>query len=198
MIVDAAAFDVYYFSPQKCFAADGGLWIALCSPAAADRIERVAASDRYVPSFLDLAIALAESRREQTFNTPSLATVFLVAEQIEWLLAEGGLEWAAARCERSSQILYRWAEEHDRARPFVGDAAHRSPTVVTIDFDEEVDAALVARTLRANGIVDTESYRKLGRNQLRIGTFPAVEPSDVAALTKSIDYVIDALGPPGM
>jgi phosphoserine aminotransferase len=191
--VDARAFDVYYFAPQKCFASDGGLWIALVSPAAIERIERIRASGRHIPSCLDLSLALQSSRRDETFNTPALATLFLMLEQLEWMLANGGLEWAARRCERSAGILYGWAEAHPLARPFVADPAARSPVVATVDFDAGVDAAAVARVLRDNGVVDTEPYRKLHRNQLRVGLYPAIEPEDVAALTRSIDYTIDAL-----
>jgi phosphoserine aminotransferase len=191
--VDPDQFDVYYFSPQKGFASDGGLWLALCSPKAIERIETIAASDRYVPASLDLKIALDESRKDQTYNTPPLTSLFLMAEQIEWMLDSGGLDWAAARCDRSAEFLYGWAEASDRATPFVADAAARSHVVGTVDLVEAVDAKAVAATLRANGIVDVEPYRKLGRNQLRVGMYPAVEPNDVALLTKSIDFVIDAL-----
>ena len=192
ILVDPGDYDVYYFAPQKCFASDGGLWIALCSERAIDRIEAIAASDRYIPPSLDLKIALDNVRKDQTYNTPALATLFLMLEQTEWMLDSGGLEWAAARSAQSSSLLYKWAEESGYARPFVTDAAMRSPVVVTIDFDEGVAAAEVAATLRANGIVDTEPYRKLGRNQLRIATYPAIEPRDVELLTRSIDYVVDA------
>jgi phosphoserine aminotransferase len=193
ILVDPADFDVYYFAPQKCFASDGGLWIALCSERAVDRIEAIAASDRYIPPSLDLKIALENVRKDQTYNTPALATLFLMLEQTEWMLDSGGLEWASARSARSSSSLYTWAGESDYARPFVADAAMRSPVVVTIDFDERVGAPEIAATLRANGIVDTEPYRKLGRNQLRIATYPAIEPADVELLTRSIDYVVDAM-----
>jgi phosphoserine aminotransferase len=191
--VDPAQFDVYYFAPQKVFAADGGLWLALLSPAAVERVGRIAASGRWIPAVLDLGLAMDNSAADQTLNTPALATLVLLAEQVDWLLAQGGLPWAVKRCQESSGILYGWAEASAFARPFVADQAQRSLTVVTIDFDETVDAAAVARALRANGIVDTEPYRKLGRNQLRIGTFPAVEPEDVATLTRAIDHVIDVL-----
>ena len=193
MPVDPSQFDLYYFAPQKCFASDGGLWIALCSPAALDRIERIHASDRYIPASLDLQIALDNSRKNQTYNTPALATLFLLDHQIQWMLEEGGLEWAAARSARSSGVLYDWAERHPVAEPYVKDAEQRSPVVVTIDFAAEIDAARVAATLRANGILDTEPYRKLGRNQLRIAAYPAIDPDDVARLARSIDFVIDAL-----
>jgi phosphoserine aminotransferase len=190
--VEPTAFDVYYFAPQKVFGSDGGLWLALCSPAGIERIERLAAS-RFVPPSLDLAIALENSRLDQTYNTPAVATLFMVASQTEWFNAQGGLAWTSARCERSAGILYGWAEASEFARPFVADPADRSQTVGTIDFDESIDAAALSRVLRENGIVDTESYRKLGRNQLRIALFPAIEPDDVAALTRAIDWVADRL-----
>ncbi len=193
--VTAEAFDVYYFAPQKCFASDGGLWVALCSPAALDRIERVASSGRYVPPSLDLKIALGNSRADQTYNTPGLATLFLMVEQIEWLLASGGLGWAVGRCARSAEILYGWAEARAWASPFVTGPRARSPVVGTIDLTGSIRAEDVSAALRANGIVDTEPYRKLGRNQLRVGMYPAVEPADVGLLTRSIDYVIGVLGP---
>lgn len=193
MRVDPTQFDVYYFAPQKCFASDGGLWLALCSPAAVTRIEALDRSDRWVPPTLDLRIALENSRADQTYNTPALATLFLLLQQVEWLLESGGLEWAASRCDRSAQHLYGWAEASAYAQPFVAKPDDRSPVVGTIDFDPSVDAGTVSKVLRANGIVDTESYRKLGRNQVRIALFPAVEPDDVAALTRCIDFVADAL-----
>jgi phosphoserine aminotransferase len=188
--VDLSQTDVYYFAPQKALGSDGGLWIALMSPAALARIEEIKASDRWIPAFLDLATAVEQSRLEQTYNTPALATIFLAAEQVDWFLANGGLSWAAKRTEESAAILYGWAERSPVATPFVADPALRSPVVATIDFDASVDAAALAKTLRANGIVDTEPYRKLGRNQLRIALFPAVDPADVEALTASIDYVL--------
>jgi phosphoserine aminotransferase len=188
--VDPAEFDVYYFAPQKVFAADGGLWLALLSPAALDRVDRVKASGRWIPASLDLTIARDNARLDQTYNTPALATLFLLADQVEWLLGLGGLPAAAARSRESSGVLYAWAEASAYARPFVKDPEHRSPVVATIDFDASVDAAALAKTLRANGIVDTEPYRKLGRNQLRVGTFPAVDPDDVRALTRCVDYVV--------
>jgi phosphoserine aminotransferase len=188
--VNAESFDFYYFAPQKGFASDGGLWIALASPQALERIESIAAGERYVPPSLDLMIALENSRKDQTYNTPGLATVFLMVEQIEWMIDNGGLEWSAARCDRSADILYSWADAHELATPFVKDPQMRSHVVGTIDFAESVDAMEIARALRANGIVDTEPYRKLGRNQLRIGMYPAIEPSDVEALTRCIDYVL--------
>ena len=190
--VDPQDFDVYYFSPQKGFASEGGLWIALCSPDAIDRIEKLSASGRYVPASLDLAIALDNSRKDQTYNTPALATLFLMVEQVEWFLSQGGMSWSIGRCARSADILYSWAEASPVAIPFVSDPAMRSNVVATIDF-EEVDAAQIAAVLRANGIVDTEPYRKLGRNQLRIAMYPAIEPADIELLTRSIDYVVDAL-----
>ncbi len=193
MPVTAGAFDVYYFAPQKCFASDGGLWVALCSPAAVGRIESVASSGRYVPPSLDLRMALENSRKDQTYNTPALATLFLMAEQIEWLLASGGLGWAVGRCVQSAETLYGWATESAWATPFVAQPQARSPVVGTIDLAGPVVAADVSAALRANGIVDTEPYRKLGRNQLRIGMYPAVEPGDVGLLTRSIDYVIELL-----
>jgi len=192
--VDPTQFDVYYFAPQKCFASDGGLWLAACSPAAIERIERIGASGRWVPESLSLTTALENSRLDQTYNTPALATLFLFAEQLGWMLGNGGLEWTASRCDRSSEILYAWAESHALATPFVAKPDERSRVTVTVDFAEPVDAAALAKALRANGILDTEPYRKLGRNQLRVATFPAVEPDDVAALTRCVDYAIDAFG----
>jgi phosphoserine aminotransferase len=191
--VDAGQFDVYYFAPQKCFASDGGLWLALCSPAAVERIRRIKATGRWMPGFLDLSVALDNSRLDQTYNTPALATLFLLADQLDWMLASGGLEGAARRCDRSAAALYGWAEASSYATPFVADPAQRSHVVGTIDLDPSLDAGAVAKVLRRNGIVDTEAYRKLGRNQLRIGMFPAVEPEDVAALTRCIDYVAERL-----
>jgi phosphoserine aminotransferase len=188
--VDLRNSDVYYFAPQKAFGSDGGLWLALMSPAALARIEEIKASGRWIPAFLDLATAVEQSRLDQTYNTPALATIFLAAEQVDWMLSNGGLSWAAKRTEESAGILYRWAERSPVAFPFVQDPALRSPVVATIDFEDSVDAAALAKTLRANGIVDTEPYRKLGRNQLRIALFPAVDPADVEALTACIDYVL--------
>jgi phosphoserine aminotransferase len=193
--VDPAEFDCYYFAPQKCFASDGGLWLALCSPAAVERVDRLAVGGRWSPPSLSLPLAIDNSRADQTYNTPALATLFLLADQIDWIMARGGLEWAAGRSDASSAILYRWAEQHSLASPFVSEPALRSTVTVTIDFDPVVSADAVAKTLRQNGIVDTESYRKLGRNQLRIACFPAVDPDDVAQLTRAIDYVIDAVIP---
>jgi phosphoserine aminotransferase len=186
--VDAAEFDAYYFAPQKCFASDGGLWLALLSPAALERVERLRA-ERWIPASIDLGIAVEQSRLEQTYNTPALATLFLLADQVEWILGNGGLEWAAARCERSAGRLYGWAERSTFATPFVADPAARSAVVGTIDLDPALEAKWVTTALRANGVVDTEAYRKLGRNQLRVGMFPAVEPDDVAALTACLDYL---------
>jgi phosphoserine aminotransferase len=191
--VDAAEFDAYYFAPQKCFASDGGLWVALLSPAAIERVEQVASSKRWVPASLDLKIALDNAPLDQTYNTPALATILMFAEQVSWMLDKGGLEWAAGRCDRSAEILYTWAEQSDFATPFVGKPSERSHVVGTIDFVDAVDAAKVAKVLRANGIVDTEPYRKLGRNQLRMAMFPAIEPDDVAALCACINHVVGAL-----
>lgn len=190
--VNPTEFDVYYFAPQKCLAADGGLWIAAVSPLALERIEELAAV-RIAPATLDLGIALENSRKNQTYNTPALATLFLVADTLEWILANGGLKWSAGRCDRSAEILYGWAESSSYATPFVTDPSDRCRTVGTIDLADNVDAGAVASTLRANGIVDTEPYRKLGRNQLRIAMFPAIEPDDVATLTKAIDYIVERL-----
>jgi len=192
--LDAADVDVYYFAPQKCFAADGGLWLALLSPAAVERIEEIGASDRWIPEFLSLTTALANSRKDQTYNTPAVATLLLLADQIEWMLEHGGLDGMVARTTASSSHLYAWAERASYATPFVADPAKRSLVVGTIDFDEAVDARQVAATLRANGIVDVEPYRKLGRNQLRVAMFPAIEPADVQALTACVDYVVERLG----
>jgi phosphoserine aminotransferase len=191
--VDPAEFDAYYFAPQKCFGSDGGLWIALLSPAALERAARLAASGRYIPEFLSLQLAIDNSRLEQTTNTPAVATLVLLAEQLDWMLGNGGMAWTTQRTAMSSSILYDWADKSPVASPFVADPAQRSPVVATIDFADPVDATALSRTLRANGIVDTDSYRKLGRNQLRIGTFPAVEPADVEALTACIDYVLERL-----
>lgn len=191
--VNVADSDVYYFAPQKNFAADGGLWVALMSPAALERVSEIQTSGRWVPDFLSLPIAIDNSSKDQTYNTPAVATLLLFANQIEWLNGKGGLDWATARTADSSSRLYNWAEASEFATPFVADPAHRSQVVGTIDFDEKVDAAQVAKILRANGVVDTEPYRKLGRNQLRVGMFPAIEPDDVTALTKSIDWVVSAI-----
>ena len=190
---DPSACDVYYFAPQKALSSDGGLWIALMSPAAVERIERLSASGRWTPAFLDLKLAVDNSRKDQTYNTPALATVFLTAQQVDWLNGSGGLEWAASRSDRSADILYGWAEASGIAEPFVADTAIRSRVVATIDFDDRVDADTISAVLRANGIVDTEGYRKLGRNQLRIGMFPAIEPSDIEALTTCLDHIVERL-----
>ncbi|MBO0693184.1 MAG: phosphoserine transaminase [Acidimicrobiaceae bacterium] len=186
--------DAYYFAPQKCFASDGGLWVALLSPAALSRIERIRASARWIPASLNLGDALEQSRRNQTVNTPAVATLFLFVHQLEWLLAGGGMHFAAARCRASSGHLYAWAERAPFAQPFVARPEERSTVVGTVDFDPAVDAAAVCAALRANGIVDTEPYRKLGRNQMRVGMYPAVDPADVEALTACVDYVVEALG----
>ena len=190
--VDPAQFDVYYFAPQKALAAEGGLWFALCSPAAIERIGRIAAGGRWVPASLDLRLALENSRLDQTYNTPALSSLFLATDTIEWIAGNGGLEWAADRCDRSAEALYGWVEASEFATPFVAKPSERSHSVATIDF-EGVDAAAIASTLRANGIVDTEPYRKLGRNQLRIAMFPAIDPSDIAILTQAIDFVVERL-----
>jgi phosphoserine aminotransferase len=191
--VDAKEFDTYYFAPQKSFASDGGLWLSLMSPAAIERAEKIKASGRWVPAFFDLGIAIENSRLDQTYNTPALLTLMLLAEQVEWMNSNGGLKFATGRSAESAAILYGWAEKTSYTTPFVVDPAHRSNVVGTINFDDSIDATKVAAALRANGIVDTEPYRKLGKNQLRIAMFPAVDPSDVAALTECIDYVVAAL-----
>ncbi len=192
--VDISEADAYYFAPQKCFASDGGLWVALMSPAALERAERIAAGDRWIPPFFDLPTAIDNSRKDQTYNTPALATIFMFVEQVEWMLEQGGLKWCVERTTESSSRLYDWAQQSPHAQPFVAEPQHRSLVVGTIDFDDSVDAAALAKTLRANGILDTEPYRKLGRNQLRIGMFPAVEPDDVQALTACVDYVLERVG----
>ncbi|ASU77413.1 phosphoserine transaminase [Actinopolyspora erythraea] len=191
---NAADVDVYYFAPQKCFASDGGLWIAAMSPAALERVGEIGGSDRWIPEFLSLTTALDNSRKDQTYNTPAVATLFLLADQIEWMLEQGGLDWCVRRTGESSRRVYSWAEASEFASPFVADPAKRSQVVNTIDFADSIDADAVAKALRANGIVDTEPYRKLGRNQLRIGTFPAVEPDDVTKLTQAIDWIVGKLG----
>ncbi|BDN84541.1 putative phosphoserine aminotransferase [Mycobacterium pseudoshottsii] len=191
--VDITEVDAYYFAPQKNFASDGGLWLAIMSPAALARVEAIAASGRWVPDFLSLPIAIENSLKNQTYNTPAIATLVLLAEQLDWLLGNGGLDWAVKRTADSSQRLYSWAQERPYTTPFVSDPALRSQVVGTIDFVDDVDAAAVAKTLRANGIVDTEPYRKLGRNQLRVAMFPAVEPDDISALTQCIDWVVERL-----
>ncbi len=189
--VDIAQTDVYYFAPQKGFASDGGLWLALLSPAAQERIGELHACERWIPEFLSLHTALENSRKDQTYNTPAVATLFLLADQIRWMLDGGGLDWCVGRSRASAEHLYGWAKSCPQASPFVTDPAQRSLVVATIDFDESVDAAALAATLRANGIVDVEPYRKLGRNQLRVGMFPAVDTADVQALTACIDWVIE-------
>jgi phosphoserine aminotransferase len=191
--VDLNECDVYYFAPQKSFASDGGLWIAIMSPAAIARVEKIKASGRWIPAFFDLAIAIENSRLEQTYNTPALATLILLNEQIKWMNAGGGLSFAAGRSNESSSHLYAWAEATSYTTPFVVDVAARSKVVGTINFDDSIDAMAVAKALRANGIVDTEPYRKLGKNQLRIAMFPAVDPDDVRALTACIEYVVAEL-----
>jgi phosphoserine aminotransferase len=192
--VALAETDAYYLAPQKGFGSEGGLWLAVLSPAAIERIgELDGAGDRWRPEFLSLATALENSRKDQTYNTPAVATLLLLAEQLDWMLESGGLEWCTGRSAASSGHLYGWAEASDYATPFVADPAKRSAVVGTIDFDEEVDAAALAATLRENGIVDTEPYRKLGRNQLRIGMFPGIDPADVEALTACIDWVVDTV-----
>lgn len=191
---DLTQADVYYFAPQKNLGSDGGLWFAAVSPAAIERIERIAASDRYIPEFLSLKNAVDNSRLNQTLNTPALATLHLLDTQLKWIDENGGLAWAGARTAESSNALYEWAEASPIATPFVTDPSHRSPVVVTIDFDEKIDAAGIAKTLRANGIVDTEPYRKLGRNQLRVATFVSIEPDDVRQLIRAIDYVLENTG----
>jgi len=193
LALDPTQTDVYYFAPQKSFGSDGGLWLALMSPAALARAEQIAASGRWTPAFLDLSIAIDNSRQDQTYNTPALATIYLMAEQVDWFIANGGLDWCTARTAESSGILYDWAEASAVARPFVADPAKRSAVVATIDFDDTIDATAITKALRANGIVDTEPYRKLGRNQIRVAVFPAVDPDDVRQLTRSIDYVVERL-----
>jgi phosphoserine aminotransferase len=191
--VNVRESDVYYFAPQKCFGSDGGIWIALMSPAALARAAEIKESGRYIPAFLDLVTAIDNSRLEQTYNTPALATILLAAEQTDWMNAQGGLAWAAKRTAESAAIVYGWAERSPVATPFVTDPALRSNVVATVDFAEAVDATAIAKALRGNGIVDTEPYRKLGRNQLRVALFPAIEPSDVEALTACIDYVVERI-----
>ena len=191
--VDIRETDVYYFAPQKCFGSDGGLWIALMSPAALARATSIKESGRYIPAFLDLVTAIDNSRLEQTYNTPALATIFLAAEQTDWMNAQGGLAWAAKRTAESAAAVYGWAERSAVTTPFVIDPALRSNVVATVDFAENINATAISKALRANGIVDTEPYRKLGRNQLRVALFPAVEPADVEALTACVDYVVDRL-----
>jgi phosphoserine aminotransferase len=190
--VDIAETDVYYFSPQKCFASDGGLWFAAFSPAALERVEEIAATDRYIPAFLDLKTAVDNSRKNQTYNTPAVGTLLMMDAQVKWMNANGGLDGMVARTSESSSTLYSWAEARPEASPFVAEPSDRSLVVGTIDFDESVDADVIAKTLRANGVLDTEPYRKLGRNQLRIGMFPAIDPEDVRTLTAAIDHILDS------
>ena len=193
LAVDLSTVDVYYFSPQKCFASDGGLFIAIMSPRAIARAQEIKSSGRYIPAFLDLVTAIENSRLDQTYNTPAVATIVMMNEQVKWFNANGGLTWCVSRTKESSDAIYDWATTSAHATPFVADPAKRSQVVATIDFDESIDADSVAQVLRANGVVDTEPYRKLGRNQLRISVFPAVEPSDVKQLLKCIDFVIAKL-----
>ena len=193
LAVDATEFDTYYFAPQKNFGSDGGLWLALMSPAAIERVAKISGSGRWIPPFLDLQTAVDNSRLDQTYNTPALATIYLMAEQVDWFNANGGLAWTSARTAESSNAIYAWAEANPITTPFVTDPAKRSKVVATIDFDDSIDATAIAKALRANGIVDTDPYRKLGRNQLRISVFPAVEPDDVRKLIASIDYVVSQL-----
>ncbi|WP_193608770.1 phosphoserine transaminase [Nocardioides lijunqiniae] len=189
--VDLTQVDAYYFAPQKCFASDGGLWVALMSPAALERAAAIAATDRHVPAFFDLPTAIDNSAKNQTYNTPSVATLFLMAEQLDWMNAQGGLDGMVERTTASSDALYGWAEKTSYTTPYVADPSSRSLVIGTVDFDDAIDAAAIAKTLRANGVVDTEPYRKLGRNQLRIAMYPAVDPADVQALTACIDYVVE-------
>ncbi|MFC5176827.1 phosphoserine transaminase [Nocardioides taihuensis] len=191
--LDPAEVDTYYFAPQKCFASDGGLWIAIMSPAALARVDEIAASGRHVPAFFDLPTAVENSRKNQTYNTPSVATLFLMAEQLDWMNAQGGLAGMVERTTASSDALYGWAEKTAYTTPYVPDPADRSLVIGTIDFDEGIDASAIAAVLRANGIVDTEPYRKLGRNQLRIAMYPAIDPADVEALTACVDFVVERL-----
>jgi phosphoserine aminotransferase len=190
---NAAEVDVYYFAPQKCFASDGGLWLAACSPAAIERIRRIAAGNRWRPASIDLGIALTNSLADQTYNTPAVATLVMLDDQVRWMNANGGLEWCAARTDQSAAIMYGWAAQREWADPFVSDPAKRSSVVATIDLDARVDATTVSDVLRTNGILDTDSYRKLGRNQLRVGMFPAIDPTDVEALTHCVDHVVESL-----
>ena len=193
LVVDAREFDTYYFAPQKSFASDGGLWLALMSPAAIARIAKIKESGRWVPAFFDLNIAIENSRLDQTYNTPAVATLMLLADQIDWMNTNGGLKFAAGRSATSAEIMYGWAEKTSYTTPFVTDPSMRSNVVATINFDDSIDALEIAKTLRANGIVDTEPYRKLGKNQLRIGMFPSVDPDDISALTSCIEFVVENL-----
>jgi phosphoserine aminotransferase len=194
LALDASDADAYYFAPQKSLGSDGGLWLALLSPAAIERIEQIAGTDRWIPDFLSLHTALANSRQDQTLNTPAIATLVLLADQLDWMLERGGLDWCVGRTSASAKHLYGWAEISPYATPFVVDPAKRSLVVGTIDFDDDVDAAQVAAVLRANDIVDVEPYRKLGRNQLRVAMYPAIEPADVQALTVCVDWVVERAG----
>jgi phosphoserine aminotransferase len=191
--IDVAETDVYYFAPQKNFASDGGLYAALFSPAALERVVEIRSGERWIPPFYDLQTAIDNTRLDQTYNTPALATLFLFADQVEWMLDRGGLDWCVGRTAESSSVLYTWAEKTAYTTPFVADPDLRSPVVGTIDFDDSVDASAIAKVLRANGVVDVEPYRKLGRNQLRVGMFPAVDPGDVEALTVCIEHVAERL-----
>ena len=191
--VAAQEFDTYYFAPQKSFASDGGLWLSLMSPAAIARVAKIKESGRWVPAFFDLTIAIENSRLDQTYNTPAVATLMLLADQIEWMNTNGGMFFAAGRSAKSAEIMYSWAEKTSYTTPFVADPAMRSKVVATINFDDAIDALEIAKVLRANGIVDTEPYRKLGKNQLRIGMFPSVDPDDISALTKCIEFVVENL-----
>jgi phosphoserine aminotransferase len=193
LMVDASQFDCYYFAPQKSFSSDGGLWIALCSPAAIERIESLAASGRWTPAFFDLKIALDNSRLNQTYNTPALATIHLLASQIKWMNENGGLSFSSGRSKKSAEILYTWAEASEFATPFVSNPADRSNVVGTIDFNDDIDATIIAKVLRANGVVDTDPYRKLGRNQLRVAMFPSIDSEDVASLCASINWIVGNL-----
>ena len=193
LAVSAKEFDTYYFAPQKSFASDGGLWIALMSPAAVARVEKIKASGRWVPAFLDLSIAIENSRLDQTYNTPAVATLMLLADQIEWMNTNGGMSFTSGRTAKSAEIIYSWAEKTSYTTPFVTNPAMRSNVVATINFEDGIDALEIAKVLRANGIVDTEPYRKLGKNQLRIGMFPAIDPEDVRALTACIEFVVENL-----
>jgi len=191
--VKAEDFDVYYFAPQKGFASDGGLWLALMSPVALERVAEIGANGRWVPEFLSLPTALENSLKDQTYNTPAIATLFLMADQIDWMLSNGGLDWTVGRSAESARRLYSWAEAASFATPYVANPAHRSNVVGTIDFDDDVDAAAIAKALRANGVVDVEPYRKLGRNQLRVAMYPAVDPDDITALTKCVDWLVERI-----
>lgn len=191
--VSAQEFDTYYFAPQKSFASDGGLWLALMSPAAIARVAKIKESGRWVPAFFDLTIAIENSRLDQTYNTPAVATLMLLADQIEWMNTNGGMSFAAGRSSKSAEIMYGWAEKTSYTTPFVTDPAMRSSVVATINFDDSIDALAIAQALRANGIVDTEPYRKLGKNQLRVGMFPSIDPDDISALAQCIEYVVENL-----